>query len=459
MIKSTFICQNCGAMHKKWSGQCNDCKEWNTIVEERAEGGLITHSVATGKTQGKLTGNDLTFETLDKEVSEAPREQIGISELDRVLGGGLVKGSAVLIGGDPGIGKSTLLLQTVCALANNGVRTIYVSGEESTNQVRIRARRLGLEKSPVKLASATSVNDILKSIEKEKPQIVVVDSIQTVFSPDITSAPGTVSQVRTCANELITLAKTKNITMLIVSHVNKDGQIAGPKVLEHMVDTVLYFEGDKEYQFRILRSIKNRFGAANEIGVFEMNDAGLSEISNPSELFLSSRKDLVSGSSVFGGIEGSRPLLAEIQALIAPSYLPIPRRAVVGWDNNRLAMIIAVLNTRYGLNLYDKEIYLNVVGGLKVNEPACDLAVACALISAFKDKPIPKDVMITGELGLSGEVRMVSQIEARIKEAEKLGFSKVIVPAGIFRIKSFKPEKYKLEIKTVKHIRDLGEMF
>jgi DNA repair protein RadA/Sms len=459
MTNSTFICQNCGAIYKKWIGQCKDCGGWNTITEERAEGGLITHSIVTGKIQGKLAGNDLIFETLDKEVSEAHREIIGIGELDRVLGGGLVKGSAVLIGGDPGIGKSTLLLQTVCSLANKNINTIYISGEESTNQVRIRAQRLGLEKAPVRLASATSINDMLKSIDKEKPQVVVIDSIQTVFSPDVTSAPGTVSQVRLCANELITLAKTKNITMLIVSHVNKDGQIAGPKVLEHMVDTVLYFEGDKEYQFRILRSIKNRFGAANEIGVFEMNDAGLCEIKNPSELFLSSRKDLVSGSAVFGGIEGTRPLLAEIQALIAPSFLPIPRRAVVGWDNNRLAMIIAVLNARYGLNLYDKEIYLNVVGGLKINEPACDLAVASALISAFKDKPIAKDIMITGELGLSGEVRMVSQIEARMKEAEKLGFSKVIVPVGVERIKSFKKEKYNLEIMLIKHIRDLGIIF
>jgi DNA repair protein RadA/Sms len=459
MTNSTFICQNCGAIYKKWIGQCKDCGGWNTITEERAEGGLITHSIVTGKIQGKLAGNDLIFETLDKEVSEAHREIIGIGELDRVLGGGLVKGSAVLIGGDPGIGKSTLLLQTVCSLANKNINTIYISGEESTNQVRIRAQRLGLEKAPVRLASATSINDMLKSIDKEKPQVVVIDSIQTVFSPDVTSAPGTVSQVRLCANELITLAKTKNITMLIVSHVNKDGQIAGPKVLEHMVDTVLYFEGDKEYQFRILRSIKNRFGAANEIGVFEMNDAGLCEIKNPSELFLSSRKDLVSGSAVFGGIEGTRPLLAEIQALIAPSFLPIPRRAVVGWDNNRLAMIIAVLNARYGLNLYDKEIYLNVVGGLKINEPACDLAVASALISAFKDKPIAKDIMITGELGLSGEVRMVSQIGARMKEAEKLGFSKVIVPVGVERIKSFKKEKYNLEIMLIKHIRDLGIIF
>lgn len=457
MSKSVFICQNCGAVLKKWSGQCPECGEWNSVNEEKEEGGLITHNEATGKIK-KEDGKTLTFETLDKEIKESPREIIGIGELDRVLGGGLVKGSAVLIGGDPGIGKSTLLLQTLCSLANNGVNCMYISGEESTNQVRIRADRLGLKKAPIKLASATSVNDILKSIEKELPQVVVIDSIQTIFSPDISASPGTVSQVRTCANELVVLAKSKNITMLIVSHVNKDGQIAGPKVLEHMVDTVLYFEGDKDYQFRIIRSIKNRFGAANEIGVFDMGDSGLMEISNPSELFLSSRQDMVSGSVVFGGIEGTRPLLAEVQALIAPSFMPMPRRSVVGWDTNRLSMIIAVLSSRFGLKLYDKEVYLNVVGGLEIDEPGADLAVALALISAAKDKPLAKDCMVVGEIGLSGEIRMVSQIEARLKEAEKLGFTKAIVPEGIYNIKQFKKEKYKLQIITVKHIRDLAKI-
>ncbi len=458
MAKSIFICQNCGTIHKKWSGQCSDCKEWNTITEEKEEGGLMTHNEATGRVK-KEDGNLLVFERLDKEIAECPREIIGIDELDRVLGGGLVKGSAVLIGGDPGIGKSTLLLQTLCAISNNGVSSMYISGEESTNQVRIRADRLGLKKSPIKLASATSVNDILKSISKELPSVVVIDSIQTIFSPEISSVPGSVSQVRACANELVSLAKTKNITMLIVSHVNKDGQIAGPKVLEHMVDTVLYFEGDKDYRFRILRSIKNRFGAANEIGVFDMENSGLREIKNPSELFLSSRQDEISGSVVFGGIEGTRPLFAEIQALISPSFIPIPRRAVVGWDSNRLSMIIAILSSRYGLNLYDKDIYLNVVGGLKINEPGADLAVALSLISAYKDKPISKDCMVIGELGLSGEVRMVSQIESRLKEAEKLGFTKAIVPEGILNIKQFKKDKYKLDITTIKHIRDLGKFF
>jgi DNA repair protein RadA/Sms len=452
---SVFICQSCGSVHKKWSGQCPDCGQWNSIIEERAEGG-VSHSEVIGKVN-KHDGNILVYETLDKAIKDNERHIIGIGELDRVLGGGLVKGSAVLIGGDPGIGKSTLLLQTICFLADNGLNAMYISGEESTNQVRMRADRLGLKKSPVKLISAVNVIDILRTVEKEKPDVVVIDSIQTIYSADITASPGSVSQVRTCANELITLAKSRNITMIVVSHVNKDGQIAGPKVLEHMVDTVLYFEGDKDYQFRIIRSIKNRFGAANEIGIFDMSESGLTEIKNPSELFLSSRQDLVSGSVVFGGIEGTRPLLAEIQALITPSFIPMAKRSCVGYDANRLSMIIAVLTSRYGLKLYDKEIYLNVVGGLKINEPGADLAVALALISSFKDKPISKNLMVVGEIGLSGEIRMVSQIESRLKEAEKLGFTKAIVPDGIYNIKQFKKDKYKIDIRTIKHIRELTE--
>lgn len=457
MPKSVFICQNCGAVYKKWSGKCVDCGEWNTITEETEEGGLVSQNSNIQKTL--IEANTIVFENLNKEVLESSRESTNIGELDRVLGGGLVKGSAILIGGDPGIGKSTLLLQTMCTLADKNLNCLYISGEESTNQVRIRAKRLNLEQSKLRLASATCITDIIKSIIKEQPNVVVIDSIQTVFNPEMASASGTVSQVRSCGNELITLAKTRNIIMLIVSHVNKDGQIAGPKVLEHMVDTVLYFEGDKEYQFRILRSIKNRFGAANEIGIFEMHDCGLMEIKNPSQLFLSSRDDLVSGSAVFGGMEGTRPILAEVQALIAPSYMPSPRRAVVGWDQNRLAMLIAVLSTRFGTNLYDKEVYLNIVGGLKINEPAADLAVSIALISAFKDIAIPRNWVFMGEIGLSGEIRMVSQIEYRLKEAEKLGFIKAIVPEGINNIKSFKKDKFGLEIVAIKHVRDLARFF
>lgn len=458
MPKSVFICQNCGAIHKKWSGQCSDCGEWNTITEEKEEGGLITQNSSILKSFE--SSNDLVFERLDDTILETPRLNTKINELNRVLGGGIVKGSVVLIGGDPGIGKSTLLLQALCSLAsNNNLNALYISGEESVNQVKIRANRLQLEKSSIKLVSATSVNDIIKALIKEQPNVVVIDSIQTVFNPEISAAAGTVSQVRTCGNELINIAKTKGMAMFIVSHVNKDGQIAGPKVLEHMVDTVLYFEGDKDYQFRILRSIKNRFGAANEIGIFEMHDTGLFEISNPSQLFLSAREDLVSGSVVFAGIEGTRPLLAEIQALIAPSYMSSPRRAVVGWDQNRLAMIIAVLSSRFGINLYDKEVYLNVVGGLKINEPAVDLAVATALISAYKDIAIPRNCVFMGEIGLSGEIRMISQIEYRLKEAEKLGFKKAIIPEGINKLKTFKVNKYNMEIIFVKHVRDLSMFF
>lgn len=459
-FKTIYICSNCGAKQKKWAGKCPDCGGWNSIIEDVVEAGLETHSSATGKVNIQASGKEIKFEDLNGNIKDIPRLKVGIGELDRVLGGGLVDGTAILIGGDPGIGKSTLLLQAVCALANNSVATSYISGEESINQVRLRAKRLGLENAPVKLASATSISDIIKSINvKNPPKVVVIDSIQTVFASEIGSAPGTVSQVRTCANELISLAKTKDIIMFIVSHVTKDGHIAGPKVLEHMVDTVLYFEGDRNHQFRIIRSIKNRFGAANEIGVFEMNDTGLSEITNPSEMFLSTREDEISGSAVFGGIEGTRPILVEVQALISPSYMSTPRRAVIGWDINRLAMIIAVLSNRYGINLYDKEVYLNVVGGLKINEPAADLAVASALISAFKDISIPKDCVIMGEIGLSGEVRMVSQLDARINEAKKLGFKKAIVPNDIRKLKYFKKlDDGKIEFITVKHVRDLARV-
>lgn len=460
-LKTIYVCTECGAEHKKWAGQCPDCGAWNSIVEDVVEGGLESHFSAKNKSSVKSSGKDIKFECLGANIEHTPRVNVGIGELDRVLGGGLVDGSAILIGGDPGIGKSTLLLQTACALAKNSIETTYISGEESVNQIRIRAKRLGLENAPVKLASATSISDIIKSIDtKTPPKAVIIDSIQTVFASEVGSAPGTVSQVRTCANELINLAKNKNIIMFIVSHVTKEGQIAGPKVLEHMVDTVLYFEGDRNHQFRILRSIKNRFGAANEIGVFEMNDVGLSEVTNPSELFLSTREDATSGSAVYGGMEGTRPILVEVQALISPSYMPSPRRAVIGWDVNRLAMIIAVLNSRFGLNLYDKEVYLNVVGGLKVNEPAVDLAVASALISAFKDIAIPRDYVMMGEVGLSGEIRMISQLDARINEAKKLGFKKVIVPDDIKKLKYFnRLNDGSLEFETIKHIRDLAKIF
>ena len=345
---------------------------------------------------------------------------------------------------------------------NNDV--IYISGEESIDQVRLRAKRLGINQDSIQLAATTNVGDIVASVKTKdkRPVIVIIDSIQTMFLEDLSSAPGTVSQVRAAAGELTIFAKKNNITLLIVSHVTKDGQIAGPKVLEHMVDTVLYFEGEKDLHFRILRAVKNRFGAAGEIGVFEMNDIGLSEVSNPSELFLASYDRATSGTAVFAGVEGTRPILVEVQALISPSYMPSPRRAVVGWDINRLAMIIAVLNSRFGLNLFDKEVYLNIVGGIEINETAADLAIACALISAARDIAIQSSTIIIGEIGLTGEIRMINNLEGRLKEAVKLGFTNCIIPKANEKNKNFgalKKSLPELNIKTVAHVRDLAGLF
>ncbi len=413
--KSTYSCTSCGSISSKWMGQCLECLEWGTVTEE---------SVSASKIMVPKTGNAQEIHTLAGEIESTIRTKTPIEELNRVLGGGLVAGSAILIGGDPGIGKSTLLLQLCTSLASSDIGCLYITGEESTNQIKLRAQRLGIHDNKTGLLAATNVEDIISTIDQNKKQIsvVVIDSIQTIASSDFSSAPGTVSQIRACAHQLIHYAKQNNITLLLACHVNKDGQLAGPKVLEHMVDTVLYFEGDHNNHFRILRSIKNRFGGVNEIGVFEMTSHGLVEISNPSELFLMERENNVSGSAVFAGIEGSRPLLIEIQALIAPTNMATPRRSVVGWDNNRLSMIIAVLGVRFGLNLSSHEVYLSVAGGLRITEPAADLAVAAALISAASNKPLPQGSIFFGEVGLSGEVRRVAQTEARIKEATKLGF-------------------------------------
>jgi len=418
---SHFICQSCGAVHPKWSGKCDACNSWNTISEET--GGETTPK---GLTSGK--GRKVEWAAMDIAAKDTAHMPIGIAELDRTLGGGLVPGSAVLIGGDPGIGKSTLLLQAVAAASQN-LACAYISGEESAAQVSLRAKRLGLNSTNVQLAAATSVRDIIASLDVPNgPMLVVIDSIQTMYIDNLDAAPGTVSQVRASSHELIKLAKKRGMTIFLVGHVTKDGQIAGPRVLEHMVDTVLYFEGERGHPFRILRAVKNRFGGTDEIGVFEMGDAGLKEVSNPSALFLSSRDAPVSGACVFAGIEGSRPLLVEIQALVAPSYMSSPRRAVVGWDANRLAMILAVLETRAGIRFSDKEVYLNVAGGIRISEPAADMAVAAALMSALYDMPLPEASVMFGEIGLSGEIRSVSRMEARLKEAEKLGFSVAYLP-------------------------------
>ncbi len=372
-------------------------------------------------------GTQLTLEALSAPGRETPRRTIGIGELDRVFGGGLVAGSAILVGGDPGIGKSTLLLQAAGALADGGTSAVYVSGEESADQVRLRASRLGLSKSPVSMVAATSVRDLLATLDADAPDVLIIDSIQTMYVDSLESAPGTVAQVRASAQELIRLAKRRGTVLLLVGHVTKEGQIAGPRVLEHIVDTVLYFEGERSHQFRILRAVKNRFGATDEIGVFEMTDAGLGEVSNPSALFLAERETPVSGAAVFAGMEGTRPLLVEIEALVSPSPLGTPRRTVVGWDSARLAMILAVLETRCGLAVGANDVYLNVAGGLRVSEPAADLAVVAALISSLGDRPLPERTVAFGEVGLSGEVRPVTHTEARLREALKLGFTRALM--------------------------------
>ncbi len=430
MAKSAplYVCQACGASYPRWSGRCEACGEWNSITEEAAR------EAAPKGLSGK-GGRKLDFVGLDdKTVEEAERRLTGIAEFDRVTGGGLVRGSALLIGGDPGIGKSTLLLQVVAALGRqaNGraaAASAYISGEEAVAQIRLRARRLAVAAPSVHLAAATNVRDIVASLDRaDPPEIVVVDSIQTMYIDNLDSAPGTVAQVRASAAELIRLAKRRGFTLLLVGHVTKEGLIAGPRVLEHMVDTVLYFEGERGHQFRILRAVKNRFGPTDEIGVFEMTDAGLVEVTNPSALFLAERRGNVSGAAVFAGIEGTRPVLVEIQALVSPSPLATPRRAVVGWDSGRLAMVMAVLEARCGLGFAGNDVYLNVAGGLRISEPAADLAVAGALVSSIADLPMPEHLVSFGEVGLSGEVRAVSQREQRLKEAAKLGFTEALVP-------------------------------
>ncbi|GGG60658.1 DNA repair protein RadA [Salipiger pallidus] len=422
---SNFVCQSCGAATSKWSGRCESCGEWNSIVEEEP---LSTGPA--GKVLGNVRGRSAKLVDLSHPEDPPPRTACAISELDRVLGGGLVPGSAILVGGDPGIGKSTLLLQAAAAFAKSGLSVIYASGEEASAQVRMRARRLGLEQAPVRLAAETNLRDILTTLEKEKPQLVIVDSIQTMWSDNVTSAPGSVAQVRAAAHELTSFAKSRNTSVIMVGHVTKDGQIAGPRVVEHMVDTVLYFEGERGHQFRILRSVKNRFGPADEIGVFEMTGAGLSEVGNPSALFLSERGTPAPGSVVFSGIEGTRPVLVELQALVAPTPHSQPRRSVVGWDGSRLAMILAVLEARCGIPFAGLDVYLNVAGGMKISEPAADLAVAAALLSAREDVALPPETVVFGEISLSGALRPVAQSENRLKEAQKLGFSTAILPRG-----------------------------
>jgi DNA repair protein RadA/Sms len=445
--QARYVCQECGTVHSKWTGRCDGCGAWNSLIEELPREGVPRGLDRQG-------GRTLDFVGLTGPSLLPPRRQTGIAELDRVCGGGFVSGSAILVGGDPGIGKSTLLLQAAAAISSASGKpagAAYITGEEAIDQVRLRAERLGVGWSPVQLAAASNVRDILASLDRvDAPGLVVVDSIQTMYLDTLDSAPGTVSQVRGAAQELIRVAKQRGFVLILVGHVTKEGVIAGPRVLEHMVDTVLYFEGERGHRFRILRAVKNRFGATDEIGVFEMSDRGLVEVPNPSALFLGGRQGVgsepaaaegddapdpseagqLSGSAVFAGIEGTRPVLVEVQALVAPALLGTPRRAVVGWDGTRLAMITAVLDARCGLSVGANDIYLNIAGGLRIAEPAADLAVAAALVSALRETPVPADTVVFGEIALSGEVRPVGHSEARLKEAAKLGFAKAWVPSG-----------------------------
>ena len=444
MARASFACQSCGAVHSKWSGRCEACGGWNTIVEEGAP------PPAGGQARRRARGRPFALEDMKTADQDPPRRVLGIDEFDRVCGGGLVPGSAILIGGDPGVGKSTLVLQALASYAGSGGRAIYISGEEAMAQVRLRAARMELGEAPVALGAATCVEDILTTLDDGPPPgIVAIDSIQTIWTSALEAAPGTIAQVRTASLDLVRFAKSTGAAVILVGHVTKDGQIAGPKAVEHLVDAVLYFEGERGHHFRLLRAVKNRFGATDEIGVFEMTGKGLAQVSNPSALFLGDRSSLSPGTAVFAGIEGTRPLLMEMQALVAASGYGTPRRAVVGWDTGRLAMILAVLDARGGVGMSAHDVYLNVAGGLRIGEPAADLAAAAALLSSFHGRALPKDTVFFGEISLSGDIRPASQSELRLKEAAKLGFTRAVVPAGT------KPQGTAM---TLDPVRDIGDL-
>jgi DNA repair protein RadA/Sms len=485
-IKTVYTCQNCGAQRPRWEGKCSDCNAWNTFVEETytenpgtrglgvgkesSRAGTASNtrhaglgrrhgkSASGGQSQGPVEPKDhaavisldaqLEIETVDRTIS-------GIQELDRVLGGGLVAGSFTLIGGDPGIGKSTLLMQMAGGLAKNNQRVLYISGEESVNQTGLRAQRLGVRSPLVDVVSESNLDVILEIATARRPQVMIIDSIQTVFLPALDSAPGTVSQVRECAGHLMMFAKSENVSVFLIGHVTKDGSIAGPKVLEHMVDTVLAFEGDQHHQFRLLRSLKNRFGAAFELGVFQMAQEGLREVSNPSEMFLEDRGTQLIGSGVFASMEGSRPLLCEIQALTVSTPMAMPRRTAIGLDPQRLHLMIAVLEKHMSLSLYQSDVFLNVVGGLRLTEPAADLAVAAAIFSSFRGFELDPKMILFGEIGLTGEVRAVPFAETRLKEAAKLGFTRFLIPESNRRHLADVPAKILNKVEWLKHVRDL----
>ena len=419
--KTSFFCQHCGYMSPKWLGKCPSCNGWNCFAEE-----LVSEPESGGRDDMKFDGKPLPIEDIPAEEGE--RTLTGIAEIDRVLGGGIVNGSAILIGGEPGIGKSTLMLQVMKNLAENGQKVLYISGEESAHQIKLRSNRIGATTKDLLLLVEVSLERILEQIKKVKPAIVVIDSIQTIYSGDLMSAPGSVGQVREASSRLILFSKKNGIPVFLVGHVTKDGSIAGPKVLEHMVDTVLYFEGDSGHAYRIIRSIKNRFGPTNEIGVFEMQDKGLKEVPNPSAFFLEQRPQNVPGSVVVPSLEGTRPILVEIQALVSATNLGMPRRTAIGVDHNRVSLLVAVLDKICGMHLGGSDIFINVAGGVRVEEPAVDLGVVAAMASSFLDRPVDSRTVILGEVGLTGEVRAVSQMEVRVKEAARLGFSRCIVP-------------------------------
>jgi DNA repair protein RadA/Sms len=442
--KSSFRCRECGAIKAKWSGQCSDCKAWNSLKEE------ITPAKSNSTNRfGGYAGTTEIKSLTDVNLNETVRLSSGLSELDRVLGGGIVNGSVILIGGDPGIGKSTLLTQTLAQLPN--IPSLYVSGEESDQQISMRALRLGLNVDHLRLLIETSVERIIDTALREKPQVMVIDSIQTIFTEQLQSAPGSVAQVRDSAAQLVRLAKHHHIAMFLVGHVTKEGTLAGPRVLEHMVDTVLYFEGDPSGRYRILRAVKNRFGAVNELGIFAMAETGLKPVSNPSAIFLSRHDEPVPGSVIMVTREGTRPLLVEVQALVAESHASQPKRVTVGLESNRLAMLLAVLQRHGGIVMYDQDVFINVVGGVRINETAADLPLLLAAISSFRDHPFPRDLVTFGEIGLAGEIRPIAHGEERLKEAAKHGFKRALIPAA----NTPRRKVSGIEVIPVKRIQDV----
>ena len=447
--KSIFVCQECGYESSGWMGKCPACLQWNTFVEERQEN--------TSKSTVPLEGALKPVSLGEIRNGNEERSHTGMKELDRVLGGGVVRGSLILVGGDPGIGKSTLLLQ-ICNTINAGSKILYVSGEESVGQIKLRADRLNVKRGDLFIVSASNYEAIAALVAAEKPGLVIIDSIQTMYTDTITSAPGSVSQVREVTAALMKLAKSTGITVMIVGHVTKEGAIAGPRVLEHMVDTVLYFEGDRHLSFRILRAVKNRFGSTNEIGIFEMRDSGLAEVTNPSEMMLSGRSGNVPGSVVVSSLEGTRPMLIEIQSLVCATNFGVPRRMATGIDYNRLTMLMAVLEKRVGLQLNNFDAYVNVVGGIRLDEPACDLGIAAAVASSFRNVPVNADLVLVGEIGLTGEVRAVGQIDKRISEAIRLGFKSLIIPEGNTKLAKQVRIATGVVIKPVSNIQEALEI-